>query len=119
MSRPAGADGILQDALQRLGAKRIEATLLASLLQHGPQGTKEIVDQSGLRQPEVSVGMHILRDRGWVDVAAIPRSGKGRPMHRYELTVGAPAILRRFEATDRQAIDDVKQALQVLRQQLR
>ncbi len=63
----------LEDALQQLGAKRIEATLVASLALQGALGTREIVERTGLRQPEVSVGMQVLRSRHWVE---------GPPHHR-------------------------------------
>jgi len=108
----------LVEPLQRLGAKRVEATLLAVLLKEGSQGTKEIVEGTGLRQPEVSVGMQVLRDRGWVEAEAIPRRGKGRPMHKYRLVVEPQEIRKYFEAEGKKEIEAYKQAVQVLKERL-
>lgn len=114
---PASPDG-LQDALQRLGARRVEATLVAILATHGPAGTREIVARTGLRQPEVSVGMQALRDRGWVKAEAVPRVGKGRPMHRYRLAVPPPQVRRHYEGEGRRRLDEVDAALQAVRKAL-
>jgi predicted transcriptional regulator len=107
----------LQDALQHLGARRIEAALIAALVE-SPLGTKQIVEKTGLRQPEVSIGMNLLRERGWVETESIPRQGKGRPMHRYRLSVGAPDVRRHFEAKGKAAIDDVNQAIRAIKTRL-
>jgi predicted transcriptional regulator len=114
---PASPDD-LQDALQRLGARRVEATLVATLATHGPLGTREIVARTGLRQPEVSVGMQVLRDRGWVQAETIPREGKGRPMHRYGLAVAAPQVRRHYEGEGRRRLEEVNAAMRTLRRSL-
>jgi predicted transcriptional regulator len=108
----------LQEALQRLGARRVEATLLSSLVEQGSLGTKDIVEQTGLRQPEVSVGMQLLRERHWVEAEAIPRAGKGRPMHKYRLVADAETIRRHYENEGKRAIDAFNQAMTVLRRKL-
>lgn len=108
----------LQDALQRLGARRVEATLVAVLATAGPLGTREIVARTGLRQPEVSVGMQVLRDRGWVQSETVPRVGKGRPMHSYRLAVASPQVRRHYEAEARRRLDEVNGALQTVRKRL-
>lgn len=109
----------LQTALQRLGAKRVEAVLVALLTERGDLGTRQIVENSGLRQPEVSVGMRELRRRGWVEADPIPGQGKGRPMHRYHLAV-SPAVLRRhYEEQGKRTVADFEQALKLVRQKLK
>ncbi len=112
------ADSELQDALQRLGAKRVEATLVSSLVEQGPLGTRDLVEGTGLRQPEVSVGMQVLRDRSWVQAEAIPRAGKGRPMHRYKLVADATTIRKHYENEGKRTIDAFNQAMQVVRRKL-
>lgn len=94
-----------------LGAKRIEATLVAFLAHHAAVGTKEIVQATGLRQPEVSVGMRELRERGWVEAEPIPRSSKGRPMNRYRLRAGREEIRAYYETLAHQAIHSYQSAL--------
>lgn len=111
-----GAD--LAAALQQLGAKRVEATLVASLSQGQPLGTKDIVEATGLRQPEVSVGMQELRDRHWVAYDPVPRQGKGRPMHRYRLVAARDDIRRYYEAQAKGAMAAFERALNIVRQKL-
>ena len=108
----------LQDALQQLGARRVEAALVASLVEEGPLGTRDIVQRTGLRQPEVSVGMQTLRERSWVEAEAMPRHGKGRPMHRYKLVAPAGAIRRHYEAEAKKTIGTVETAIDVLKRRL-
>ena len=112
-SKEQGPD--LEDALQQLGAKRIEATLVASLALEGALGTREIVEKTGLRQPEVSVGMQVLRTRHWVEAEAGPREGKGRPMHRYRLVAQPAEMLAYYESEGRRTIDRFNTAMSTVR----
>ena len=105
----------LESALQQLGAKRIEATLVASLAAEGTLGTRDIVEKTGLRQPEVSVGMQMLRNRHWVEAEAVPREGKGRPMHRYRLVARPGDILAYYESEGRRTIERFNDALSTVR----
>jgi predicted transcriptional regulator len=105
----------LEEALQQLGAKRIEATLVASLAQQGSLGTREIVERTGLRQPEVSVGMQMLRGRHWVEAETVPRHGKGRPMHRYRLVAPPADILAFYESEGRRTIERFNDAMSTVR----
>jgi len=116
--RAAAGDLSLQAALQRLGARRVEATLVAALSELGPLGTRDIVERTGLRQPEVSVGMQVLRSRDWVAAEAIPREGKGRPMHRYRLSVPAATVRRHYEALAKESIAGIEAAADVVRKRL-
>ncbi len=108
----------LQNALERLGAKRVEAVLVSLLSQGGDLETKQIVASSGLRQPEVSVGMKELRRRGWVEADPVIAHGKGRPMHRYHLAVSAAVLRRHYENQGRRTVVDFEHALKLVRQRL-
>ena len=46
----------------------------------------EIEHQANLRQPEVSVAMHELQKKGWINKRDLKKKGKGRPVHLYSLT---------------------------------
>lgn len=118
MNRPPADDEPLQSALQQLGARRVEATLVASLVDAGPMGTRDIVERTGLRQPEVSVGMQELRDRNWIASEPVPRAGKGRPMHRYKLTIALGQIRRHYEDQGRRTLEQFNVAMKVLRDRL-
>ncbi len=104
--------------MQALGAKRVEAALLADLLEHGPSATDDIIGRTGLRQPEVSVGMRSLRDRGWVDSDPIPRQGKGRPMHKYRLVHDPEEVRKHYLEAGRDRIEQFRGAMQALEESL-
>lgn len=105
-------------ALQKLGAKRVEATLVASLAEQGSLGTRDLVAHTGLRQPEVSVGMQQLRLRHWVEAQPVPRNGKGRPMHRYRLVAHPDAVRRHYEEEGRRVIHEYEDAITVVKRHL-
>jgi predicted transcriptional regulator len=73
----------IQEALLALGEKRMQAAILSMLLDQSPVTTHEIMEETGLRQPEVSIGVRDLKARGWLESQPIPREGKGRPMNQY------------------------------------
>lgn len=73
----------IQEALLALGEKRMQAAILSKLLEQSPVTTHEIMEETGLRQPEVSIGVRDLKARGWLETQPIPREGKGRPMNQY------------------------------------
>ncbi len=108
----------LADCLMRLGTSRVEAELVACLLAESPLPTKDILDRTGLRQPEVSVGMRTLRERGWVESEPIPREGKGRPMHRYALLAAPDAVYAFYAEAAQEQIRVAQAALQELAQRL-
>jgi predicted transcriptional regulator len=111
---PKGAVPELREALLELGVGRLEAALVAVLAQGQALGTSDILERTGLRQPEVSTGMAMLRERDWIETEPIPRTGKGRPMHRYRLTVGAPQLRKHYQALGKKTIQRVQSALQAV-----
>ncbi len=111
-------DAPLADALMHLGVSRVEATLVACMAAESPVPTKTVVQRTGLRQPEVSVGMRALRERGWVSSEPIPREGKGRPMHRYRLDIDASQIYEHYAGEAQRAIAAYQEALEQLAKRL-
>jgi predicted transcriptional regulator len=86
------------DMLQSLGLPRTEATAIVCLKDCTELRSLHIELVSGLRQPEVSVAMRPLRDRGWVDERSEKKNkGKGRPVKYYQLTVPFPQIVQALE----------------------
>lgn len=113
-----GSPHSLTEALQRLGAGRVEATLVAALVRRDGLGTRELVEQTQLRQPEVSVGMAKLRARGWIEAEPIARQGKGRPMHRYLLRTDRQRVRQFYEALAKKVQEQLAAALTVVRRDL-
>jgi len=86
------------DMLQSLGLPRTEATAIVCLKDCRELRSLHIELASGLRQPEVSVAMRPLRDKGWVDERSEKKNkGKGRPVKYYQLTVPFPQIVSVLE----------------------
>ena len=86
------------DKLQSLGLPRTEATAIVCLKDCRELRSLHIKLVSGLRQPEVSVAMRPLKDRGWVDERSEKKNkGKGRPVKYYQLTVQFPQIVQTLE----------------------
>ena len=86
------------DMLQSLGLPRTEATAIVCLKDCRELRSLHIELVSGLRQPEVSVAMRPLRDRGWVDERSEKKNkGKGRPVKYYQLIVPFPQIVEVLE----------------------
>lgn len=71
------------------------------------QGTK-------LRQPEVSVAMQQLLDKGWIKKRDLKKKGKGRPVHIYKLTKPLPNILKSFEVEKMKQVETIKSDLSEL-----
>jgi predicted transcriptional regulator len=101
------------DMLQSLGLPRTEATAIVCLKNCRELRSLHIELVSGLRQPEVSVAMRPLRDRGWVDERSEKKNkGKGRPVKYYQLTVPFPQIIKVLEE---EFIEDSKEKIIALR----
>ncbi|MDD3043246.1 MAG: transcriptional regulator [Methanosarcinaceae archaeon] len=86
------------DMLQSLGLPRTESTSLVCLKDCKELRSLHIELVSGLRQPEVSVAMRPLKERGWVQERSEKKSkGKGRPVKYYQLIVPFQTIVEVLE----------------------
>jgi len=75
----------------------------------------EIEHGANLRQPEVSVAMQQLQDKGWIQRKYKKKKGKGRPVHIYKLTAPIDNIVKNFENEKIQEIETVKKDLEALK----
>ena len=105
------------ELLQSLKIPRTESISIVCLL-CGEELTSQTIERaSGLRQPEVSVAMRPLRDRGWiVERNAKKTNGKGRPTKYYKLTVPLGAIIETFESEILQKNDEIMDSISQLRE---
>jgi len=58
-----------------------------------PVTSRELELKLKLRQPEVSISMKALCDRGWVGYEKIKKEGKGRPFYMYFIKVSKDDII--------------------------
>ena len=68
-----------------------------------------------LRQPEVSVAMHHLEEKGWITKRDQKKEGKGRPIYIYKLTSSIDNIIETFEKEKLQEIESVKKDIKELK----
>ena len=106
----------LDRSLQILGANRLEAAIVAYLGRHGPARTDELMAGTGLRQPEVSIGVRSLRERGWIVTDVVPREGKGRPMHAYRLDADSDEIAATYLEEGQARLDELQRAMDAVRE---
>lgn len=102
------------ELLQSLKVPRTESIAIACLL-CGKELTSQTIERaSGLRQPEVSVAMRPLRERGWIDEKNEKKTnGKGRPTKYYKLSVPLSTIVNTFESeiiqNNKEVMDSINQ----------
>jgi predicted transcriptional regulator len=88
----------LTDILMSLGYGRNVATTLTMLKSAKCEITATAIERKcGLRQPEVSITMRELIERGWVDENEQKKVGKGRPFKLYSLKVKFSTIITILE----------------------
>jgi predicted transcriptional regulator len=69
----------------------------------------EVERGADLRQPEVSIAMQELRNRGWVDIQSFKKKkGKGRPIHIYEATMPLSQVMEEIEQEKTKELEAIK-----------
>jgi len=85
--------------IQSLGLSKISSKAIACLSNMQEMSSKDLEIAANIRQPEVSSAMRILRDNDWLaEREEKKRSGKGRPVKYYKLTVSMDEIITTLEA---------------------
>ena len=98
-----------------LGMSRNLAKTLMYISQVEECRSAEIEHGANLRQPEVSVAMHVLQQKGWIKKRDLKKKGKGRPVHLYKLTSPITEIVSNFEKEKMKEIKNVKDDLEQLK----
>ena len=98
-----------------LGMPKNLAKTLLYISQVDECRSAEIEHGADLRQPEVSVAMQQLQNKGWIEKRDLKKKGKGRPVHIYKLSSSIDDIVKNFEKEKTQQIDSVKKDLTELK----
>ena len=106
----------LVDALVVAGLPKNVAKSLICVASRGEITSAGIEGATALRQPEVSIAVQELRQRGWVTKRDIKKVGKGRPIHAYRLAVPLNDIVRSVEASEAEKVERVQANLKALRE---
>lgn len=85
------------ETLRNFKVPRNVAALITYLANARKASSREIEIGTNLRQPEVSIGMRVLRKNNWVEEEYVKAAGKGRPMIVYKLRVPIETIIKYYE----------------------
>ena len=85
------------ETLRNIGMSRNVAATMAYLMNVDEASSREIEISTGLRQPEISLAMRLMRNQSWVSVRSEKKPGKGRPMVIYSLVVPVNEIISYYE----------------------
>ena len=100
-------DEEIAEALISLGMSRHVAMALSYLQNTNAARSVDLERTARLRQPEVSIAMRQLKDRGWIDERDEKKTGKGRPNKIYSLKVDFGEIINQLEKQQRTSVDEV------------
>jgi len=90
--------------LQKAGMQQHIAKTLVYLL-HVPGATsREMERGADMRQSEVSMAVRELTDQGFVTCEQEQSERKGRPVHRYQLTMAPAAVVDALEAKKKEEL---------------
>ena len=102
--------------LETLGMKRTVACVITFLKDLEERSSRDIEVATGLRQPEVSIAMQTLRERGWLTEHEIKSEGKGRPLKIYALRATIDEIINYCEAEKNRESARFSEAIQKLKE---
>ena len=106
----------LVEALEAVGVKRNVATIIVYLKDMDEAASRDIEKGSELRQPEVSIAMCTLREKGWIAERDVKGSGKGRPTRLYRLIMSIDEIIGHYEEEKRSESSRAMQSIQRLKE---
>jgi predicted transcriptional regulator len=84
--------------LESLGMKRTVACIITFLKDLKERSSRDIETATFLNQPEVSLAMRTLREKGWLKEYEIKGNGKSRPLKIYALQATIDEIINYYEA---------------------
>ena len=98
-----------------LGMPRNLAKTLLYISQVDECRSSEIEQGAKLRQPEVSVAMQELKNKGWIDKRDLKKEGKGRPIYIYKLTSSMENIVKSYEKEKLEEIEIIRKDINELK----
>jgi predicted transcriptional regulator len=106
----------IADALISLGLSRPAARTLAVLQNEDEITSVEVENATRLRQPEVSIAMRDLTERGWINEREKKKVGKGRPYKIYSLKVRFTDIIAHLEKQQKKAVEEAQARIERLKE---
>ena len=104
--------------LIEIGTKRNVAKVLVFLAKTPEATSREIERGTDLRQPEVSIAMSYLMEKGWIKSRESKAESQGRPFKIYELALPITEILDSIEKKKKEEANNQLTHIQKLRDYL-
>ena len=103
------------DIFKQLELKPIEGKVLVYFFTHEDKEitSREIEHEMNMRQPEVSIAINGLMQRGWIDVKKV-KHGRGRPIYYYSLKMSKKLIIKQMITRLENKLNAVKYELEQL-----
>ncbi len=101
--------------LTKAGLQKNIAKTLVYIASRDETKSREIELATDLRQPEVSIAMQNIRNRGWVSKRDIKKEGKGRPVHGYKLDKPIEEIIKEIEQKEKERIKEIEENLKTIK----
>ena len=105
----------MANLLCNVGVKRNLAKALIYLANVDESVSRNIELGAGLRQPEVSIAMRELRERGWIEEWEQKKEGKGRPLKCYRLSIELCDIIDSLDDIRRRDAQKDEETIAMLR----
>ncbi len=103
----AGDDKAVQ-LFTKLGMPKNLAKTLLYVSQVDECKSAEVERGANLRQPDVSIAMQELRERGWIDMQSLrKKKGKGRPVHIYKTTMQLSQVMEEIKQEKTKEIEAI------------
>jgi predicted transcriptional regulator len=104
------------EVMRSLRVPRSVAALITYMASTSEATSREIEIGTGLRQPEVSIGMRTLHENNWVNEHDVKAEGKGRPKKVYSLRIPIDEIIKHYEDEKSRESAVAMEAIQRLRE---
>ena len=102
-------DGKVVQLFTGLGMPKNLAKTLTYISQVDECRSADVEKSANLRQPEVSIAMQELRNRGWAEVQSFKKKkGKGRPIHIYKATKPLSQVMEEIEQEKTKELEAIK-----------
>jgi len=109
-------DNEIVDILTRTGMARNTAKVFVAIKELDNPDTRQIMQFTGIMQPQISVAVRQLMDMGYVESKTEQAENRGRPISHYSLRRPIDEIISDIEETVQRKIDVEKQNITRLRE---
>jgi len=109
-------DNEIVDILTRIGMTKNTAKVFIAIKELDNPDTKQIMQFTGIMQPQISVAIHKLQEMGYIEVKLERTEKRGRPISYFFFCVSMEDILHDMIARVLKKIDAEKQNIAKLKE---